>query len=188
MLKTVRGVTMIELVTTIVIISVAVVILLALTSRFTGRSVDPMIQTQANAIAQAYFEEISQKNFCDPNWDPDNNPNTPTLCATACLTSACGGCKATGSGWTTESRSMTDDICDYAGMTDVGARNQSDLLITGLDQYTVNINVVDDNTATLGPAGNQLSGNNGQVVRIDINVSHPAMQTDVRISGFKTNF
>jgi len=46
------------------------------------------------------------------------------------------------------------------------------------------VQVIDDNTAVL----NGLTGNAGQVLRIDVDVGHPAMQETVQLSGFRTNF
>ena len=183
-----RGSTLIELVATIVIISIAVVVLMLLVSQSTGRSVDPMIQQQAAAAAQAYLEEIQQKRFCDPDWDPDGNPATVTDCPAACVSSACNSCRGVGAGWLTEARTTFDDVCDYSGLVDTGVRNQNGQLISGLDQYTVNIAVSDDAAVVMGPAGSQLTGTNGGVVRIDITVSHPAMPDPVRLSGHKANF
>ena len=169
------GATLIELVATITIISIALVALMTLTSTTTRRSADPMIQEQAVAVAQAYLDEIGQKGFCDPDVAAD--------CVAACSGSgACGNaaCTASEGG----NRSQYDDVCDYNNLPDNRVRDQTGTLIPQLDQYDVSVQVVDDNTAVL----NGLTGNAGQVVRIDVDVSHPAMQNTVQLSGFRTNF
>ena len=61
MLNTPRGATLIELVITIAIVSIALVTLITLTSQSTGRSMDPMLQEQATAVAESYLDEITQK-------------------------------------------------------------------------------------------------------------------------------
>lgn len=169
------GATLIELVATITITAIALVTLIALTSRSTQRSADPMIREQATAVAQAYLEEITQKGFCDPDVAAD--------CVTACSGSgACGNAACTVSEG--GNRGLYDDVCDYNNLPDNLVRDQTGSLIPQLDQYSVTVQVVDDNTAVL----NGLSGNAGQVVRIDVDVSNPAMQSPARLSGFRANF
>jgi MSHA pilin protein MshD len=177
------GFTLIEIVISIVIVSIALSVLVLLTSKSTERSVDPLLQEQAISIAQAYLEEIMQKQFCDPDWDHDSNPATTTDCPLHCVSSACSACKGMGSGWTTESRASYDDICDYVG-TDNPPLNQLGVVIPGLANYSVNIAIDDTATADL----NGLTGNSGQVARIDVTVSNPSMRTNIQISGFRANF
>ena len=62
-----RGVNLIELIISIVIISIActgVLLIYAQTVRF---SADPMVQTQALAIAEAYLDEILARPITDPD-------------------------------------------------------------------------------------------------------------------------
>ena len=182
-----RGATIIELVVTIVVVSILVVTLMVLSSQSVGRSVDPMIQEQASAVAQAYLEEITQKSFCDPDFDVDSNPATPLNCPADCTSSICGGtCRNPALGSDIEAgRSLYDDICDYDGLNDTGAIDQTGPPpVSGLEQYSISVDIVDDATAVL----NGLTGNAGQAARIDVTVSHPAMPDDVRMSGFRANY
>lgn len=180
-----RGVTLVELVITIVVASIIVVTLLVLTSQSTARSVDPMIQQQAGGIAQAYLEEIMQKGFCDPDFDADANPATPLDCPAQCAASVCqpGGCRHSGSGQE-GSRELYDDICDYHGLSNSGAVDQTGTPVAGLNQYLIEVEVEDGAGATL----NGLSASAGKAARVDITVSHPSMADDVRLSGFRTNY
>jgi MSHA pilin protein MshD len=179
------GATLIELVVTIVIVSVLMLTLLTLTGQSTGRSVDPMIQEQASAIAQAYLEEILQKGFCDPDYDVDSNPATPLNCPAQCTGSVCagGGCRNSGS-VQEGARDLYDDICDYDGLSDNGAVDQNGTAVNGLGDYDISVNVVDDATANL----NGLTGNAGEAARVDVTVTHPAMPDDVQLSGFRANY
>lgn len=186
-LKSARGATLIELVTAIVIVSLAIAGVLLLTTDTTRRSGDPLLIEQANSIAGAYMEEIQQKQFCDPDWDHDGAPPNDTVCPVNCSASACAVCKGMGSGWATETRPVYDDVCDYDNLSDSGARDQNDNPVTGLNQYTINVNITDDNGATIGTAGNTLTGTSGEVVLITITVSHPAMQSDVIVSAYRSN-
>ncbi len=63
-----RGVTLIELVVFIVIVSVGVVGLVSVTGPIVMHSADPMVRKQALAIAQSLLLEIEQQAFtyCDP--------------------------------------------------------------------------------------------------------------------------
>jgi MSHA pilin protein MshD len=58
-----RGVTLVELIVTIVVIAVAVSGVLALVSVTAARSAENMLQVQAVAIAESYLNEILQKPF-----------------------------------------------------------------------------------------------------------------------------
>ena len=112
-----RGVTLIELVASIVIISVATFALMTAISAVTAHSADPMVVEQATAIANSYLEEATLAGFCDPSFDPDHNP--ATTCRTDCKVSACsGGCGGVKFG-AEASRASFDDVCDYDGIDDV---------------------------------------------------------------------
>jgi MSHA pilin protein MshD len=58
-----RGVTLIELIVAMVVISIALTGVLLVINYTTLHSADPVLRHQAIAIAEAYMEEISLKNF-----------------------------------------------------------------------------------------------------------------------------
>ncbi len=106
--------TLIEIITTIVIIAVAAT---AIMSVFTGTiktSADPMVQQQAVSIAEAYMEEILSKAFSDPG----------------------GAINET-------DRKIFDDVFDYNGLNDSGATDQNGISIALLGNYTVTVSVTD---------------------------------------------
>ena len=103
---------MIELVIAIVIVSIAVSSVLMALSMTVGYSADPMIRHQAIAIAEAYLEEIALKAFDDPD-GVDGEAN----------------------------RTLYDDVDDYNGLVDVGARDQFNAALAGLGDYTVTVAV-----------------------------------------------
>ncbi|MBI4692685.1 MAG: type II secretion system protein [Gammaproteobacteria bacterium] len=177
-----RGVTLIELVASIVIVSVATIALMTAIAGVTGHSADPMVAEQATAIADSYLEEAQLAGFCDPSYDPDHN--SATTCRSECTTSACaGGCG--GASFGAESgRASFDDVCDYAGIDDAGARDRDGNAIAGLSDYTVTVEVVDSGTSLGAPA---LDASAGQVVRIDVTVEHAGLAAPVRLSAFKAN-
>ncbi|MCP3675677.1 MAG: DUF4242 domain-containing protein [Gammaproteobacteria bacterium] len=113
------GVTLIELVISIVIISIAIVGILGVMTLTTSHSADPMIRHQAISIAQAYMEEIQLHSYCDPD------------------TGACG-C----SGLYEASRDLYDNICDYNDPSlPTNIRDQDNIVINELNGYTVGVSV-----------------------------------------------
>ena len=183
MRKVQAGLTFIELVASIVIVSVATLGLMLAVSSAIGRSADPMVQTQAIAIASAYLEEATLADFCDPAFNPDGNP--ATTCRNECTTAACdGGCG--GSAFAAESgRSTFDDICDYNNLADSGARDRNGAAIANLSSYAVAVRVLDSPAITLGSPA--LGASTGQVVRVEVEVSHPGLAVPVVISAYKAN-
>jgi len=175
-ISTVAGFTLIELVITIVILSIGVTAFISLMNASTIASVDPMVRQQAHAVAQSYLEEVMLNSFCDPDLTTD----CPAFCTGANICSTCGGTASPGA----ETRPTFDDVCDYNGLSDSGARNQFDAAIAGLSSYNVTV-TVNDSGISLGG----LSSNNGQVVRVDVNVTHASNpNVDVTLSGYRTNY
>ena len=60
-----HGATLVELVMTIVIISVAIAGVVGAFSLIAGRSADPLNQTRAVALAQLYIDEILARRFAE---------------------------------------------------------------------------------------------------------------------------
>lgn len=185
-----RGVTLVELIISIVIIAIVVSGIMLLTGELTRRSSDPLILEQANSIARAYIEEINQKQFCDPDWDHDGVPPNTTDCPMHCTVSACTACKTLpgSTGWTTETRATYDDICDFTAITGEVPTNQNGIAVNNLDQYTVSVSIDDGATVSIGTAGNLLTGNTGGAVLVEVTVSHPALTNSVTLSTYRTNF
>ncbi len=144
------GTTLIELVIAIVIVSIAASGVLMALSMNVGRSADPMLRHQAVAIAEAYLEEISLKAFADP-----------------------------GGGDGEASRDLYDDVDDYDGLVDVGARNQFDNALAGLDDYTVTVAV---------QSSGKLSGiTSSDLFLINVTVTHAA-NINFTVSAYRANF
>ncbi len=139
------GFTLLELITTIVVIAVAAPTLMSVFSSTIQTSADPMFQHQALSIAEAYMEEILLKDFAI-------GPET--------------------------TRANFDDVRDYNGLTDVGARDQANNLIAGLNDYTISVTVVNDGLNGIAAADS---------LRIDLTVSH-AMIDDILLSGYRVNY
>ena len=170
-----RGVTLVELVITIVVIGVGLAGILIVMDRTTRASGNPVVQHQAIAIAEAYLEEILAKPFCDPDVAPCqtgvlNPPGSPN-----CL--VCPAAEG--------SRDLYDNVCDYNGLPDTVVRNQIGNAIAGLAAYAVQVNILTNDS--LGTGGTQLNGAACEVLRVQIQVTGPG-GTDIRLSGYRTNY
>ncbi len=75
-------------------------------------------------------------------------------------------------------RANFDDVRDYNGLTDVGARDQANNLIAGLNGYTISVTVANDGLNGIAAADS---------LRIDITVSH-AMIDNILLSGYRVNY
>jgi len=139
-----RGVSLIEQIVFIVVVSVAVAGVLAALNLSTRASADPMIQKQALAIAEALLEEVQLQPFtyCDPD---DANAAT-ALDAAGCASTA-EGIGPEGA----EARTLDplyDNVNDYqvggAGGPGLTVNPISDLTgaaIPGLGDYSANVQV-----------------------------------------------
>ena len=153
------GLTLIELVITIVVISIAVTGTMVVIQRTIVGSADPMIVRQAVGISEAYLEEIMLKSYYDP-----------------VLGAGAGPCPAPDP----NGRPEYNNVCDYNGLDDNGARDQAENAVADLALYRVRVTV--DPNATLGA----LSGP-ADVIRADVRVTHPA-GVDFTLSGYKANY
>ena len=64
-MKLQRGMTLVELVITIVVIGIAAAAMFSAMASITGRSADPMLRQQSLALAEAYLEAISARAYAD---------------------------------------------------------------------------------------------------------------------------
>ena len=149
-----QGVTLVELVVAIVVIGIGIAGIMLVIDRTTRASGDPIIGQQAMAVGEAYLEEIFLKNFEDP-------------------VSETGGAEADET-----TRPLYDDVDDYHGLSDAGARDQNDNPIAGLAQYNVDVTVADVALAGI-PATD--------VRRVDVRVTG-AFGVDLTLTGYRTNF
>jgi MSHA pilin protein MshD len=143
-----RGATLIELIISIVVIAIAASAVLGVLSSTVGRSADAMVMSQAVAIAEAYLEEIALKPFADPDGS-DGEASRPSF----------------------------DDVDDYDGLVDSGARDQFGNALAPLAQYAV--------TVTVSPSAALAGVPSLDAQRIDVVVSYPGNGT-VALTGYKT--
>lgn len=75
-----RGFTLVELIITIVVLGIGVATFAVLINQSIRHSVDPLIRTQAHAVAQSYLEEILLQSFCVPPAAPVPRPDRDGVC------------------------------------------------------------------------------------------------------------
>ena len=129
-----KGVTLVELIIAIVIISIAAVALLQSLGFQTIRNVDPMIQSQAQALARQYLEEVLSKPFFDPSADPRLNRFLSQAQANASVTDS------DESTANPTNRTSWNNIWEYDGYSDV-PRGINGTAIDELGSFTVDIDV-----------------------------------------------
>ena len=106
------GFALVEAVIAITIVAIAAAVILAQVSQANVNSGHNMLQAEAATIADAYLTEILGRPFTDP--DGVNGEIQ---------------------------RQFFDDVGDYNGLNDVGARDASGNLLPGGDRYTVQVSV-----------------------------------------------
>lgn len=157
-----RGATLVELVMTIVIISVAIAGVVGAFSLITGRSADPLNQTRAVALAQRYVDEILSKKFAD------NAPTGGGPVANCVVSGPEPG----------ESRSSWNDVDDYNDLDEIPSEywdaggNES-----GYEQFRVAISVVCDDSLSV----------TSEPKRIEVTITDPSNNT-YRFSAYRGNF
>lgn len=164
-----RGVTLVELVITIVIVSIAMVASLRSFSVISGKSSDSLIQSRTLDLAQIYVDEIMAKNF-------DEGTGVGGIPAYS------GTCRITDDG---EVRADYDDVDDYNGIDEVPSfidENAStpvaQRLSTIYANYLVKVTVTCDSTVGVNAEGAK---------RVDIRVTDPTGKQS-RFSAYKGNF
>ncbi|NNJ92712.1 MAG: prepilin-type N-terminal cleavage/methylation domain-containing protein [Gammaproteobacteria bacterium] len=119
-MKHYKGATLVELIVSIVILSVSAVGVMVVITQTTSKSANPMIRAQGTAIAQAYMEEIMSQPLTDPS-GVDTGGREPGE---------------------SNNRASFDDVTDYFDVDDDdGARDQNGALIPGLEGYNVTVAV-----------------------------------------------
>ncbi len=119
------GVTLIELVVSIVVLSVAITGIMMVMTQTVASSADPMLRDQATAIAKSYMEEILSQPLTDPDGGELNGPEAG------------------------ETRATYDDVWDYHNLNNnSGALDQSGGAVTGLNSYNIAVTIT---STTAGP-------------------------------------
>ena len=188
-----RGATLIELIMFIVVVGAATAGVLGAISFATRASVDPMIQKQALAIAEAVLEEVQLMPFtyCDPD-DPQaatalSAAVGPTGCTAAVAVEAIGPEMTAPYGPETRLDASTpfDNVNDYQvggvggpGLAINPVSNLAGTVITGLEGYSANVRVVEQALDTIPAA---------QSLLITVTVTGPG-NTTATLHGYRVRY
>jgi len=175
-----RGISLVELIVFIVVVSVAAAGVLIAFSSSTRASADPMVQKQALAIAEALLEEVQLQPFT--YCDPDDTAEATALSSAGCTGGAGGANDESRTPLTHEGESRTaipvfDNVSDYNGLplnpiTDI---NGSAL---ALDGYSASITVAPQGIGVI-PAD--------EALLITVSVSGPG-NTTVVLHGYRVRY
>lgn len=163
MISVQRGATLVELVITIVVISIAIAGVVGAFALIAGRSADPLHHTRAVELAQLYMDEIITKKYDDAT--PQGG-----------VPRYSGGCNIGPDGG--ETRSTYDDVDDYHGTADSPPRSAEGAL-TGYDGFTVAV--------TVTCAGDEVDLPSSEAKRIDLDITAPGNQS-FAYSAYRANF
>ena len=175
-----RGVSLIELIMFIVIISVGVAGILGVMSKVTARSADTLVRKQSLAIAESLLEEIELMPFtyCDPN---------DASAVTAASPAGCTNSQdVLGPVPNTETRYSAanpfDNVGDYQGFSMNGINDITNTAIAGLAGYSASAVMVKTGAAFLGGAAVA-----GDALQITVNVTGPD-GLPVLLDGYRTRY
>ena len=182
-----RGVTLIELIMFIVIVSVALASIMAVMRITTANSADPLRRKQALMIAEGLVEEVRSAGFtlCDPSSADFDTQTDPTLCAVR-------------ENWGQAAPEPVnprpfDNVNDYVTQPNVATNafnNAAGVLLdvtgqpVGVAGYTATLTV---SPAALGGIGAADSAANTDVLRIRVTVSF-AGGDPVVLDGYRTRY
>lgn len=183
-----RGLSLIELIVFIVIVSAGVAGVLSALNLATRSGSDPLIEKQALAIAEALLEEVELMpfTFCDPDDAQAATATAAVVGPTGCATTI----EAMGpeSGETrTSTTTPFDNVNDYFAAGGFPVNPISDITgatIAGLDAYSATIRVA---TQGLGAIGATDAGGAPQSLLITVTVTGPG-SVSVTLDGYRTRY
>ncbi len=179
------GLTLIEMVLTILILSIALVMISSMLAGGLGRTSDTTQELRSVALAQSYLDEILGKRF-DENSAPRGIPPCSGTCTAEGSFGPDGG----------EQREDYDDVDDYHGLDEGDGQvnplqDAAGATRTGYDNFRVQVSVryidIGAEEASLGVAANDLDDNEDAKL-ITVTVSYTAAADGVSYSAYKANF
>jgi len=185
------GVTLVELVVFMVIISAALAGVFKVLEITNRGSADPLVRKQALSIAESLLLEIQQQpfTFCDPD---DASASTAVSAADCTNSQNKGGATLASPTPVSESRYSStdpfDNVADYGGFTMPGGGctgicSPGDTApLTGLTGYAATVTVT-----RVGAAAPFASFASDAALKISVRVTGPA-NTDVTLTGYRVRY
>jgi MSHA pilin protein MshD len=176
------GVSLIELIMFIVIISIALTGVLLMMNQITGQSADTLVRKQALAIAESLLEEVELMPFT--YCDPDDASAVTAASVAGCTTSEAIGTEAGETRYITPKFDNVNDYHNFFMNSGTGGiKDISNALVAGLGSYAASV-VVAAPAAGLGgiPA---VSG----VLQITVTVTGPGPDnTPIVLDGYRARY
>jgi MSHA pilin protein MshD len=183
-----NGLTLIEMVLTIVILAISLIAISSILSSGTGRSADITLELRSAALAQSYLDEILGKRF-----DENSHPRGIPPCRSNCTAIGSFGLDGI------ETRAEFDDVDDYDGLDEgegqlIPLQDASGLPRTGYDNFRVRVSVRYMDLAAMGTeenlavAANDLDDSeDAKVITVTVNFLNSGAE-GIKYSAYKTNF
>ncbi|HJV83172.1 type II secretion system protein [Noviherbaspirillum sp.] len=179
------GISFVELIMFIVIVSVGIVGILSVMNLTTAHSSDPLVRKQAIAIAESLLEEIEMQPFsyCDPD-DPSAASPAVTQPGDCAIPEGFG---PEGGETRTDSVLPFDNVNDYVDANGVPKAiaivDVSDnTAIAGLSAYSATVTITQE---SVGSGAGAVAAT--ESLRIDVRVTGPA-GTDVTLTGYRLRY
>ena len=169
-----QGLSLIELLLFIVVVSAALAGLLRVFLQSSASSADPLLRRQALAIAESLLEEVTLMPF---TWCDGDDANV----ATASSAGGCAGAPEAIGAEAGESRSglpSFDHVNDYHGLVLNGISDLSGSAVPGLAGYSASVSVA-------AAALNDIASGSGHALRITVTVNAPG-GVSVALDGYRT--
>ncbi|RBP20553.1 MSHA pilin protein MshD [Marinobacter pelagius] len=160
------GVTLVELIITIVVLGIAIAGVVGAFSVITGRSADPLNQTRAVTLSQLYMDEILSRYY------DESTPLGGGKVAAADVDCGTGGPDG-------ETRPTFDDTDDYDGLADGPPADSDGNALVGYGGFAVAVAVA--------CAGTEVGVAAEDAKRIDITITDPSGQ-DWLFTAYRANF
>jgi MSHA pilin protein MshD len=169
-----RGLSLIELVMFIMVLSLALVALLSVFAQATTHSSDPQLQRQALAIAESLLDEVQLMpyTYCDPD---DSAAETASSSAGCASQAEALGPEAGENRFATP---QFDNVNDYDGYAMNGIVDIANSPVSGLSGYSARVSVA---PAALG----SISQASGDALRISVTVTGPGGVT-ISLDGYRS--
>ena len=175
-----RGLSLIELILFIVVVSAALAGVLRVFIQAGSASADPQAQRQAVAIAESLMQEVQLMplTFCDPD---DANVETATSAAVG-VNGCASQAEAIGpeAGETRFASPQFDNVNDYDGYVMAnGIKDISNTAIVGLEAYSASVTVVPANLGSIPATGDAL------LITVTVTGPHGVQ---VVLAGYRTRY
>ena len=162
------GITLIELLISIVVLGIALVAIVSVISGSAGRSSHILLENRTIQVAQAYFDEILSKRFAETTGTGGFPP------AVGCTISR----EETAPG---NGRAVFDDVDDYHGLNEAPSSQTASTFYGGSGNFNIRVDV------SCADAANELGVPAGKAKRVTLTITDPNGRQRV-FAAYKGNY